>query len=158
VRPWATLFVGDRDQPELRKSGIDDWQVRHVLTTVRSREGAAGKLLEEWIMQIVDVKVQDVKLIRAPACLIEHNHVMGQRIPHPGVKAQRVLSTRRQLRRGQRVATREQGHLVALPDQLFSQVGNDPLGTAVEAGWDALDERSDLRYLHFKILQYRCHP
>src|SRR5207244_954850 len=61
------------------------------------------------------------------------------------VQAQRLPGAGNEARLGHRVAAREQGDLVALPDQLLGEIGDDPLRAAVELGRHALIERCDLR-------------
>ena len=111
-----------------------------------------GKIAEQREMQIVDVKMEGVEFGRAPAHLVEHDHVIGQRIPHPGIEPERLLRARYEFRRGQRVAAREQGDLVSLADQLLGEIRDDALGAAVQARRHAFDQRRDLGDFHFGCL------
>jgi hypothetical protein len=61
---------------------------------------------------------------------------------------QRASTARNQLGSGDRAPARKEGHIVAEPDKLFGQVGNDPLSAAIEPRRDALNQGSDLCDLH----------
>src|SRR5690606_8592790 len=88
----------------------------------------------------------------------EHDHVVGQGIADLGIEPERLLAARHQLRGRQRVAAREQGDLVTLPDQLLGQIGDDSLRAAVEAGWNAFDQGCDLRDSHLLVPSILCPP
>src|SRR5271156_3334240 len=88
-------------------------------------------------VQIVDMEVDHVEALRAAIDLIQHDDVVGQRIPAAGVQPQRPFARRYQLRVSHRVAAGEQSNLVSLPDQLFGQVRNYSLGSSIEKRWCA---------------------
>src|SRR5688572_9279091 len=56
---------------------------------------------------------------------------------------------------GHRVAAREQGDLVALPDELLREVRHDPLRPAIVFRRHALVQRRDLGHLH-RVLTAKC--
>ena len=99
-------------------------------------------------MEEIDVKMKNVKLLRALAHLINHQHEVRNDIAHGRIEAQRARTTGSQLSAGDRVRACKERHIVAKPDEFFGQVGNDPLSAAIETRRNALDERSDLCDFH----------
>ena len=99
-------------------------------------------------MEIVDVEVNDVEAVRRREHLLHHQDVVRELVDATLVQPQRTPAGRNQAGAGHRVAAREQGDVVALPDQFPGQVGDDPLGAPVEPGRHTLKERGDLRNSH----------
>ena len=150
------LVIGDRHERELGEDPIRHGQIGQIQPSMLGSQRKRGKIAEQREMQVVDMEVQDVEFGRPPAHPIEHDHVIGQRIPNRGLESERLLRARRQFRRSQRVAAREQGDLVSLADQLLGKIGGDPLRAAVQAGWHAFDQRRDLRNSHSGCLHAVC--
>src|SRR4029434_5884718 len=96
-------------------------------------------------MPIIDVEVDDVELDRGVDDLIEHHHMMGEGIDAVRIEAEAAADDRSQICACPRIARGVEGHLMALPDKLFGQVRDDALRTAVENGWNALEQRRDDR-------------
>ena len=65
-----------------------------------------------------------------------------------GIEADRLVAHGHQRRLGPRLGAGEQRHVVAELDQGVGEMGDDPLGAAVEARRDGLVERCDLGDLH----------
>ena len=61
-----------------------------------------------------------------------------------GIEPDRLIAHRHQLGLGLRVGAGEQGHLVAQVDQRVGQVGDDPLGAAIESRRHGFVQRRDL--------------
>jgi hypothetical protein len=55
---------------------------------MKGRQHAIGKGAHQWVMQMVDVKVQYVELIQATVNIVEHHDVIGRHVPYPGIKTQ----------------------------------------------------------------------
>ena len=70
-------------------------------------------------MQVVNVEVQDVEIIRTLPHLVEHQHVMRNRVADMRIKAQGPGRARNEFRGGDGIPTREQGDLMTLPNQLL---------------------------------------
>ncbi len=58
------------------------------------------------------------------------------------------MTRRNKTRRGHLIPAGEEGHIVALPNELFRQVRNHPLGTSVAFGGNTFIQRSDLCNSH----------
>ena len=103
---------------------------------------------EQREMELVDMEVQDVEVVGALAHAVQHQHVIGDRIADAGVEPQRRGHAGHQIGRRDRIAAREQRHVMAERHQFFGQVGNDPLGAAIKPWGNALHQRRDLRDFH----------
>ena len=123
---------------------------------MQGRQRRFRELAHQREMEMINVKMQHVEFGDPAAQLFQHQHMIGQRIEHLRIEAQRLFAARHQLRRGSRVATGEQRHVVALTDQLFGQIGDDPFGAAVEPGWHAFVEGRDLGDFHRQDLLGRA--
>jgi hypothetical protein len=88
--------------------------------------------------------MQEVELVRALPDRFQHHDVVGQRVPHAVVQAERHLRAGNEIGAGDRVAAGEQGHVVPLRNQFFRQVGDDALGTTIEFRRHTLVERCNL--------------
>ena len=126
-----------------------------VQTAMQRGHGAIDEVADERKMQDVDVKMQNVELVRDRAHLIEHHDMVGDRILDARIQTQGGLAERLEPGRRAGVAAGEQSHVVALPDQLLRQVGDDPFRAPIEPRRAALEERSDLGNLHRRILPGR---
>ena len=80
---------------------------------------------------------------RSPDDLLQHADVVRLGHDRPG-QAKCLRARRHQPGARDRVAAREERHIVALPNQLLGQIGDHALGAAVQLWRDALEERRDL--------------
>ena len=96
-------------------------------------------------MHGIHVKVDDVKISRAPENLLQLPYVKGDRLGIARIQAQRVLAHRDVLRRGMGIAAREQRDLMALRHKLLGQVGHHSFGAAIEHRGHAFIKGCDLR-------------
>ena len=85
-----------------------------------------------------------VKLVGAAKHLLQEQNVMRHLVHAVLVQAQGAWARGNESGLRHRVTTGEEGHLVALADQLFREVGDDPLGPPVVLWRYALVERSNL--------------
>ena len=83
-------------------------------------------------LELVDMKMQDVKLRCHVAQLFEHDHVVGDGVAHGRIEPQRLFAEGHQPRRAYGVSAGKQGDLVALRNQFLGEVGHDALGAAVK--------------------------
>ena len=149
VRHRAALRVGDRDQRHVVEADIERQQIGQVLAAVQRRDGPARDRAEQREMKLVDVEMQDVEIVGALAHAIEHQHVIGNGIAHAGVEPQRLRHAGHEVGRRDRIAAGKQRHVMAERHQFFGQVGDDPLGAAIEPWGNAFDQRRDLRDFHY---------
>ena len=91
------------------------------------------------------MEVDDVELAATAKHLLQQEDVVRELIDATLVEAQGTRDDRDQACGGHGIAAGKERHVVALRDELFREVRDDALGTAVERGRDALVERRDLR-------------
>ena len=82
--------------------------------------------------------MEDVEILHPLAHPVEHDHVIGDVIAHPRIEPQRFRRAAHEFGRRDGIAAGEKGHVVAEPHELFRQIGNDALGTTVQARGDTL--------------------
>jgi hypothetical protein len=141
MRKRLTLRVRDRDERHVGKLMVERDEVRDVEPAVKGRHvGPAGPAAQRK-MQVVDVKMQHVELVRGPKHLLEHPDMMRKRVNRVGIEPERTLAHGLEPGRCHRIAAREQGDVVPLAHELFGQDMNDPLRAPVEVGRHALIER-----------------
>jgi hypothetical protein len=115
-----------------------------ILSAVQRRERPRGLGPEHRKMHIIDMKVQDVEFVGSFTQLIEHHHLMRDRIADRRVKPQRMGGAGHEFGSCNRIAAGKQRDLMTLRYQFLGQIGNHPLGTAIEARRHALEQRSNL--------------
>src|SRR4029077_1255581 len=86
VRYRIALRVRDRDEGHVREGAIERRQIGQVLATMQGGNRAIRHGAEERELKRVDVEMQHGERRRAPAHLIEHDHVMGHIIAHARVE------------------------------------------------------------------------
>ena len=113
VRHRAALSVGDRDQRHVVEAQIEREQIGQVLAAVQRGDSAARDRPEQREMELIDMEMQDVEVVGALADAIEHQHVIGDRIADAGVEPQRLGHAGHEIGRRDRIAAREQRHVMA---------------------------------------------
>src|SRR6516162_5436268 len=151
-RQVFALITGDCDQGQFAEDVIERHGMREVETTVESRNGASNKVPDQRAVQKIDVKMQNVELFRSAPHFFKHNYVIRQRLQKDRIEPKSHIAATHQLSCCFGIAAGEQGNVVALAYQLFSQVRNHSLGAAVVLGWHALVEWSDLGNFHRREL------
>ena len=115
---------------------------------MHGRDRAFDEVLHHREMQHVDMEVQHVELVGPSSHLLQHHEVIGQWVLDDRIEPQRDVAAADQLGGCSGIAAGEQGDVMSLTHQLLGQVGNDPLGPAIELGRYTLGERSDLGDFH----------
>src|SRR5262245_51059218 len=95
-------------------------------------------------MKLVDVEMQNIELVGALANLIEHQHIIWDRITNRWCEPKRGFCAGHEFSRGQGVAAGKERDLVTLLDELLRQIGNDALGTSVACRRHTFDRGSNL--------------
>ena len=149
VRQRYPLRIGDRDQRHIAEPGIEGQAVAEILPSMQRGQGGDRLMPEDRKVKMIDVKMQHVELGGMRADLVEHQHVVGHGVADRSVEAQRLGAARHEIRGGDRIAAREQRHLVAQRDQFLGEIGDDALGAPIEPGRHALDQRGNLRDFHW---------
>jgi hypothetical protein len=52
------------------------------LAPAERRQNAVRMVMENWKVELIDVKMQNVEFISPPADLVQHQHVVGDGIAH----------------------------------------------------------------------------
>ena len=94
------------------------------------------------------MEVNDIEARHVGEHQLHQPNVVGQRIPAVRIAPEGVRASGDELRGGRRVSAREQRHLVPFRHQLLGEVGDDPLGAAVELWGNGFVERCDLCNAH----------
>ena len=102
----------------------------------------------QWIMERVNVKVQDVELRGHPADLVEHDEMVRDRTSYGGIKTKGLFTAGLKSSGCDRVAAGEESDVVTLPDQFLGEIGDHALSSPIQLGWAALDQRCYLSDLH----------
>src|SRR3954467_9511166 len=100
-------------------------------------------------MQTLRMEMDDVEGISEPCDALHHDKMRHQRIG--ASQSERTGPCRFEPRARRRIAAREQRHLMAKLDQLLGEIGNDPLGAAIQLRWAGFMEWRDLRYSHLSF-------
>ena len=109
------------------------------------------ELADQRELKQIDVEVENVEFAGSLPHLFQHHHVIGDRIPGVWIQAQRLFGAFYEFRVGYRIAACEQRHLVPLPNEFFGQIGDNPLGAAVQFGRNTLEQRGNLRDSHYHV-------
>src|ERR1700733_1204448 len=109
----------------------------NVESSVHGRNRSSRETHSQRIVENVNVKMQDVELLRHPTDLVEHDEMVRNRISYVGVKTKCLFTADLKSSRGDRVAAGEESHVVALPDEFLGEIGDDPLSSPVPLGWAA---------------------
>ena len=149
VRHRAALGVRDRNQRHVVEAQIEREQIGQVLAAVQRGDSAACDRPEQREMELIDMEMQDVEVVGALADAIEHQHVIGDRIADAGVEPECLGHAGHEIGRRDRIAAREQRHVMAEANQFLGQVGDDPLGAAVKSWGDAFHQGRNLRDFQF---------
>jgi hypothetical protein len=75
------LVIGDRDQGHFAKSDIERLEIGKVLSAVKSSHRAICHLGKKRKMKLVNVEMQNVEFFRELTHPVEHQHVIGDRVP-----------------------------------------------------------------------------
>ena len=140
--------MGDGNQWHFAEAGIKGLEICQILPAVKRGQSPSSQRAEKREMEEIDVKMENVELLRVLAYLIDHQHEVRNAVAHGRIEAERASTTGNQLGAGDRIPARKERHIVAKPDKFFGQIGNDPLSAAIETRRNTLNERSDLCDFH----------
>src|SRR6202161_1133315 len=93
VRQGCALVVRNENQWHSAEQGIKGFETPQVLPAVKRSQGLRRQRAEEREMEQIDVKMKNVKLLRALAHLINHQHEVRYDIAHGRIKAQGASAT-----------------------------------------------------------------
>jgi hypothetical protein len=118
--------------------------LRQVETPVQRGDEGNRLAGEQRKRIVVQVKMHEIEIGRAPMHALEHHYVQGVRVAHRFIVAYRPRPRSVELRLGARVAACEQRHLVTERNQFVGEPVDDALRAAIELRRNRLGERSDL--------------
>ena len=90
------------------------------------------------------MEVENIELIDPAADFVQHDHVIGQSIPHRRIEAQGHIAATNKLGRRFGVAAGKERDVVPLAHELLSQERNDPFRAPVKLGRHTFVKRSNL--------------
>src|SRR5215203_920254 len=73
-------------------------------------------------MELVDMKVQDIELVRKATDAIKLEHVVGNRVVYIGIETQSHRCATDQVGARHRISAGEQGHVMTQPDQFIGAI------------------------------------
>jgi len=138
-RKHPPLIIGDGNERHLGEFVEQHAVEGKVETAMQRGHRWRSQAADEREVKKIRVKMRDVDVAGMPADLFELHHSVRRRVGHLR-EAEGSWSARNELGRRLGVAAREERHLMSLPHQLLGQVGNNPLGAAIELRWNALDQ------------------
>ena len=143
---------------EVREPSIERLQIGQVETPVQGRNRRGTQEAKQRKLHDVYVKVQHVKLIVALPQVVEHQHMMWQRVGHRLVEPQRHWAATNQPGSRLGIPAGKQRHLVPSAHELLGYVRDDALGTTVQPRRNALRQRRNLCDPHFSenLLMLHC--
>src|SRR5215469_5131693 len=97
---------------------------------------------------IVEMKMEQIKLSRAPPNVLQHDHVQRHWVADRAVEPEGLLRHWLELGRGHGIAAGEERHLMAERHEFFGQPGNHALGPPIEFRRDCLRQRCNLGNTH----------
>jgi hypothetical protein len=124
-------------------------QVKPAVQRRHRRGAGAGEQREH---PVIEVAVQDVEPAGFAAHALHLRHVRGDGVAQGAVEPQRRGPHAFQVGGGLRIAAGEQGDVVPHVHQGLGQVGDDPLGAAIEARGHGLGQWGDLGDTHVLLL------
>src|SRR5580704_19109760 len=103
---------------------------------------------EQGEREVVGMEVQHIELVGAAIDQLHHAHIDRNPVDDGWVQAQRLLTHRLQLGRGDRITAGEQRDIVTHGNQFFSQRVYNALCATVQLGRHRLEEGRDLSDTH----------
>ena len=83
----SSLIIRDRGKWKISKRRVERAEVRQVQTAVQSRQRPIRDVTHQRCVKHVDMEVQNIKFIDPAANFVEHDHMVGQRIPHRRIES-----------------------------------------------------------------------
>ena len=115
---------------------------------MQRRQSPIGEIVDQRGVNYIDVEVKNVELVDPAADLVQHDHVVRQRIAHCRIEAQRCVTAAHEPGRRLGVAAGKQGDVVSLAYELFGQKRNNAFRAAIKPGWDPFIKRGYLCNTH----------
>src|ERR1700684_2310786 len=104
VRQRFALVIRNGNQWHFAEPGIKRLEIPQILAAVKGSQGPRRQRAEEREMEQIDVKMKNVKLVRALTHLINHQHKVGYDVVHGRIKAQGASATGSYIGAGDRVS------------------------------------------------------
>src|ERR1700732_676514 len=132
--------MGDGNQWDFAEAGIKGLEICQILPAMKRSQSPRSQRAEKREVEEIDVKMENVEVLRVLAYLIDHQHEMRNAVAHGRIEAERARTTGAQLGAGDRIPTCKERHIVAKPHEFFGQIGSDPFDAAIQTRRNTLDE------------------
>src|SRR6266850_1471655 len=147
LRQWAPLRVRNGDNRHIGKLVVNRRQVGQVEPAVQGGQMRKRSATRQREVKIVDMEMNDVELVEALKDLLQQDDMMGKGV-HCLSQSQRSRGDWNQVRGCLGIAAGEKCNLFSQPHELFRQIRDNALRSAVTVWRDAFIERSYLSYFH----------
>lgn len=127
---------------------IQSRKIREIQAAVKRRQLIQSPFPAQRKMQIVGVKVDNVKLVPVSGQLLKHQYVLRQVIPAIGIGSQRYRAARYQPCAGVRIAAGKERYSMSKTNQFLGQPRNHALGSTVSRRGNTFIEGRDLSNIH----------
>ena len=119
---------------------------------MQRRHGARGEIFKKGKVQEIDMEMQNIEFVRAPAHLVKQGQMRRKiRFQRGGIEADRSGAHGHKSRPGSGVRACEQGDVVAKSDKGINEMGNDPFGAPVQTRRNGFVKGRNLGDLHFIV-------
>src|SRR5215471_7663394 len=105
-------------------------------------------------MQVIDMEMNDVELVRAPEDSLQHDEMMRHLVLTILIQAQCAPARRHQVRFRLRIAARKERDFVALSHQFLCEIRHHAFCSAVVFRWHTFIKRRHLCNFHTRIEPY----
>src|SRR5882762_1141907 len=130
LRQWAALRMRNGDNRHIGKLVVNRRQIGQVEPAVQGGNVCKRSATRQREMEIVDMEMNDVELIESLKDLLQQDDMMGKGV-HCLAQSQRPWGDWNQVRGCLGIATGEKCDLFSLPHELFRQVRDNALRSAV---------------------------
>src|SRR5258705_314722 len=109
MRQRLALRVRDGSEGHVPEAEIEAPEIGKILAPMKGGQRSLRDRPNQWEMKMIDVEMQDIELVAPLAHLIEHEHVVRDRITHRRIEPQGGDRTGNELGRSDGIPAREQG-------------------------------------------------
>src|SRR5262249_12465377 len=143
TRLWERLALRLRDgyHRHITEGIVDATKFGQIQSSVQGCNERHPGSPQDGVAEVVDVEMNDIELLGSPCHDLQRDDMRSEIVTYPLVETQRTWPNRLQLRLGHAIAAGKQRHFVAEAGELIGEIGDDPLGAAIELGWHGLHQR-----------------
>src|ERR1700733_4962321 len=151
VRPRQghALSVRNRNHWHVPEVPVKRHQVWKIQAAMKSCNVCDLFATADWKVQVVHMEMQNVEIVFFAEDLVEHHHMVCELIYPFRIEPQSSRARRDETSGCQRIATREQRHVVTETDQFLCKPGDDTLRASVQCRANAFIKWRNLCNSHF---------